>query len=426
MIAGVLSVVSLALMYLIPAPPSVITIATAFKGASFDYYGRRYRERLAHSGVKVDLRETAGAVENVKLLQDTNSGVDVAFVNGGVSDGEHAPGLLSLGVVYNIPYWLFYVAPEPLDSLSQFKGKRIAIGPIGSGTRLSAEKILAQTGVNSDTAIFSTFAGNAAVDALASSKVDAVWIIGAPAASAVQSFLRDKRFRLFDFPMAEAFTRILPELIQLKLPRGVVDVNNVIPPTDVTLVGTTTRILVRDTLHPDIVHRLLKTMIDEHNGPEIFQRSREFPMNADPEYPMAASAVDYYKNGPSLLQRYLPLWLTVHVQRLIAVLVTTVAVGLPLFNYVPRLYRWFVRERVLKLYRKLRVLEKEFRNDLSSSDIRVLQENLEGIERATNNLRVPNRFSDLLFSLKVHINLVRTRLGTRSAEARSRDAKQIS
>jgi TRAP-type uncharacterized transport system substrate-binding protein len=125
-------------------------MATAFKGASFEYYGRQYRDIFARSSVKLELLETAGSVENVALLQDPKSGVQITFVTGGVSDGKHAPGILSLGTVYNQPYWIFYSSTEPLDRLSQLKGKRIAVGPEGSGTRLSAEKILGKGGVKSE------------------------------------------------------------------------------------------------------------------------------------------------------------------------------------------------------------------------------------------------------------------------------------
>ena len=200
----IVSIVSLALVYFIPAPPSKVVMATAFKGASFEYYGRQYRDIFARSNVKLELRETAGGVENVALLQDPKSGVQIAFVTGGVSDGKHAPGILSLGTVYNQPYWIFYSSTKPLDRLSQLKGKRIAVGPEGSGTRLSAEKILGKGGVNSETATLLPFAGLAAVKALSDKKVDAVWIIGSPDATAVKSFLGNPDVRLLGFPMAEA------------------------------------------------------------------------------------------------------------------------------------------------------------------------------------------------------------------------------
>jgi len=64
-VVGIVGIVSLALAYFIPTPPSKVVMATAFKGASFEYYGRQYQEIFARSHVELELRETAGAVENL-------------------------------------------------------------------------------------------------------------------------------------------------------------------------------------------------------------------------------------------------------------------------------------------------------------------------------------------------------------------------
>jgi TRAP transporter TAXI family solute receptor len=415
-LAGTIGAVSLVLIYFFPDPPSRITIATAFKGASFDYYGRRYKERLERAGLKVDLRETAGAVDNVTLLRDPTSGVQIAFVTGGVSDGNRAPELYSLGLIYNQPFWIFYTSAEPIQHLSQLKGKRIAVGPTGSGTRFSAETIFFKSGINPENTTFLPYAGNEAVDALNDGKVDVVWIIGAPRASAVQALLTNPTVRLLSFPMADALTRMLPELVKLVLPQGVFDIDRVIPPNDISLLGTTTRILIRKDLHPEIVHLFLKAMGEEHSGQDIFQKVGEFPMGLDPEYPMAPNAIEYYRNGPSLLQRHLPLWLMVHMQRAIALLVTIVAVGVPIFTYLPRVYRWLVHSRILKIYRRLRDIEDELNSDMTRAQVIFLQAELERVERSTNILRIPMRFSEIFFSLKMHINLIRTRLATRRLE----------
>ena len=410
----IVSIISLALVYFIPAPPSKVVMATAFKGASFEYYGRQYRDIFARSSVTLELLETAGSVENVALLQDPKSGVQITFVTGGVSDGKHAPGILSLGTVYNQPYWIFYSSTEPLDRLSQLKAKRIAVGPEGSGTRLSAEKILGKGGVNSETATLLPFAGSAAVSALSDKKVDAVWIIGSPDATAVKSLLGDPDVRLLGFPMAEAYTRIFPELVRLVLPKGVVDVDRTIPADDVQLIGTTSKVLVRSDLHPEIVELLLQTMTETHSGQEIFQRSGEFPNGTDAEYPVAATAIDYYKNGPSYLRRHLPLWLSVHVQRAIAVLVAGVAIGLPLFHYLPLLYKWNMRRRLLYWYGQLKALEASF--DASPTDKHLLEKQIEieRIEDAVSRIRFPLTFTDQLYNLRSHIDIVRRKITSRA------------
>jgi TRAP transporter TAXI family solute receptor len=419
----IVSIIWIALTYFIPAPPSKVVMATAFKGASFEYYGQQYRDIFARFNVKLELRETAGGVENVALLQDPKSDVQIAFVQAGVSDGKHTPGILSLGTVYNQPYWIFYSATEPLDRLSQLKGKRIAVGPQGSGTRLAAEKILGKGGVNSETATLLPFAGLAAVNALSDKKVDAVWIIGSPDATAVKSFLGNPDVRLLGFPMAEAYTRIYPELVRLVLPKGVVDIDQTIPADDVQLIGTTTKVLVRSDLNPEIVELLLQTMTETHSRQEIFQRSGEFPNATDAEYPVAATAIDYYKNGPSYLRRHVPLWLSVHVQRAIAVLVAGVAIGLPLFHYLPLLYKWKMRRRLLHWYSQLKALEASF--DASPSDKHLLEKQIEieRIEDAVSRIRFPLTFTDQLYNLRSHIDIVRRKITSR-ANARGRMAAE--
>ena len=94
---GMVSIVSLALIYFVPATPSKVIMATGPKGSLSEYYGRQYRETFARSDVELELRETAGAPENLEFLLDPKTGVEIAYMLGGVSDGKHAPGLLSLG-----------------------------------------------------------------------------------------------------------------------------------------------------------------------------------------------------------------------------------------------------------------------------------------------------------------------------------------
>jgi TRAP-type uncharacterized transport system substrate-binding protein len=412
-IVGTVVIVSLALIYFIPAPPSKVVMATAFKGASFDYYGRQYREIFARYNVDLELRETAGAVENVKLLQDPKSGVEIAFVTGGVSDAKHAPDVLSLGTVYSQPFWIFYSSNEPLDRLAQLKGKRIAVGPVGSATRYTAEQILGKGGVNSETATFLPFAGSAADKALNDGKVDAVWIIGVPEATAVQSFLRNPNVRLMSFPTAEAFTRIFPDLTRLVLPQGVVDIDRNIPSSDVQLIATTSKVLIRSDVHPEIVQLLLQTMKDVHSGSDIFHRSGEFPNGTDTEYPVAPIAIDFYKNGPSFMQRHLPLWLSVHVQRAIAVLVTGIAIGFPLFRFLPQLYNWMTRRRLFYWYGQLKTLEASFDARPNDNHLREKQAELERIEDALSHIRFPLTFSDQLYNLRSHIDIVRRKIASR-------------
>jgi hypothetical protein len=149
---------------------------------------------------------------------------------------------------------------------------------------------------------------------------------------------------------------------------------------------------------------------------DIFQRAGEFPTQTDPEYPMAASAVDYYKNGASFLQRHLPLWMSLHVKRAFAVLVAAVAIGIPLLNFAPKLYQWFLDDHMRKLYRRLRMIEEASQTEQTTAHLVALQAELEKIDRAARVL--PRRHSSLFFDFNRHIESTRARL----VEVRSQTA----
>ena len=105
---------------------------------------------VADTGIKVELRLTDGAKENLRLLNDVNSGVQIGFVQGGISNSRLAPDLMSLGRIDHQIFWLFYPTGETITDLTQLKGKRIGLGAEGSGDRTVCEKILAVAGITYD------------------------------------------------------------------------------------------------------------------------------------------------------------------------------------------------------------------------------------------------------------------------------------
>jgi TRAP transporter TAXI family solute receptor len=407
------SAIWIALGVLFPAPPSRITIAGSFSGGHFEALAQRYQETLARSGLKVNVLPTAGSVDNLISLQDPRLGVDVAFVQGGISDGQRAPGLLSLGRIDYQVFWLFSRGQESLSDLTQLRGRRIALGPVGSGARIVCETILRAGGVTYDNASFFNFAPQEAVDALEEGRVDALFLNFAPDSSSLMRLLNNPDYRLVNMTDAEALTRIFPYLVKLVMPRGVVDFERKIPASDVNLIGTTNVVLVRDDLHPAIIDLLAKTIAEVHGTAGIFQRAGEFPSVADPEYPVAEEAREYYRNGPSFLNRYLPFWVTNIVKRLLALALAAIAIILPIFSYGPSLYKWLIEYRLRALYRRLRNIEERLHKGLDAAQIAALEEEVELLEHDMIKLALPVRHSNLYFSVKSHLNLVRIRIRSR-------------
>ena len=119
------------------APPSTITMTAGPEDSVFQINAERYAKILARNGVNLKILKSEGSLENLKRLVDPKFRVDIGFVQGGVSDGQNIEKLASLGSVSYQPLLIFYRSAAPLDLLSQLNGKRLAIGPEGSGTRIT-------------------------------------------------------------------------------------------------------------------------------------------------------------------------------------------------------------------------------------------------------------------------------------------------
>jgi uncharacterized protein len=414
------AIVWLALEILIPSPPKKITIATGQRNQIYQAIGDKYRTILARAGVDIDVRLTNGAVENLELLNDPHSGVTAGIVQGGISDGAHSPDLLSLGRINYQVYWIFYSATETLTDLRQLKGKRIALGPEGSGQRAMTEKVLEISGVSPENSTLSGLSAQDAVNAMNDGKIDALFLPFALDSPILGSLLANSRVRPMSFTEAEALTRIFPYLDRLVLPRAVIDFERIVPSTDMILIAASNVVLVRKDIHPAMIDLLARAIMETHGKPGPFQQAGEFPKLTDPEYPVSETALDFYKNGPSFLNRYLPFWMTNYARRIIAVVATVIAIVLPLFSYAPKGYKWLVNARLNSMYRRLRRIEARLQHEVTTADVSALEDDLDGVDRAIHSLAVPMRYSDVYFSVKSHLDLVRTRIGSRRAEVAAR------
>ena len=91
-----------------PAPPKHVTIGTGSKTGAYYPFGLRYREILARDGITLEVLSTAGSIENIKLLEAEEEGVQVAFAQGGGLETQKPIRTLQLSGVYiSNPYGYF-------------------------------------------------------------------------------------------------------------------------------------------------------------------------------------------------------------------------------------------------------------------------------------------------------------------------------
>lgn len=416
-LAALIAAIWIVLGFVFPPPPTTVDFASSYPGGHFQALAKRYKSILSRSGVTLNVIATDGSVENLKLLNDQKRKISIGLMQGGVGNAETAPDLLSLGRIDYQVFWLFYLASENFSDLTQLKGKRVALAPVGSGARIVCERILNKAGVTSDNSTLLYLAPEQAFSALKNKTIDALFFNFSPESAILRSLLGISDFRVMSFDDAEALARVFPYLVRLVLPRGVVDYEQKIPPTDVVLIGTTNAVLVRKELHPAIMDLLTQAMVEVHSAPGLFEHVHEFPTPADPEYTVADEARDLLKNGPAV--QYLPFWVGNYVKRAIGVFVTVIAIVLPLFSYGPRIYRWFVEYHLLALYKRLRIIERHLKGGIDAENAARLKAQIESLDRELIDMGVPVQHSDLYFMMKSHLNLVRNRLEALGTELKS-------
>jgi hypothetical protein len=263
------------------------------------------------------------------------------------------------------------------------------------------EKILEISGVTDENTTLLSLSAQESVNAINDGAIDAMFLPFALESPILRSLLASPRVRPMSFTEAEALTRIFPYLVRLVLPRGVVDFERIVPSTDMILIAASNVVLVRKDIHPAIIDLLARAIMETHGRPGPFQQAGEFPKPTDPEYPVSESALDFYKNGPTFLNRYLPFWMTNYARRMIAVAAAVVAIVLPLFSYAPKGYKWLVNERLNAMYRRLRRIEARLQHDVTAADVAALEVDLDRVDRAIHRLAVPMRYSDVYFSTSI-------------------------
>lgn len=398
--------------FLPPAPPLHLVMATSSRDEPYYAFGLRYREELARDGITLELRETAGALDNLRLLEEAGSGVDIAFTQGGIAPAQGGEKVRAIASVFLEPLWLFSRRPISPESIESLRGLRVAIGPEGSGTREMFEELLAVNGMSPDDLTLVPLADRAAAEALGADRVDVVAVV-TPAADPVLADLAAlPDIRLLDLVNVRGYGQRFRYLREVTLYRGVLDFGRGVPDRDITMIAPVAALVARADLHPALVDALAAAALEIHSPGDLFAEPRAFPTATHPQIPTIRGARAYLEHGPSFLQRWLPIWAASLAERSLVVLIPLLTLLLPLVRALPRLIDWRIRSRAYRWYRELRAIEREAgRLEPGDTARRAdLLRRLDEVDRRVLNISMPLSRSDLLYNLRQHLDLVRGRL----------------
>lgn len=403
----------IAIKFVRPAPPNTIVISAGAPGSSNLATAEKYRKIIETHGVKVEILESLGSLENLQRLIDPAFKVDVAFVQGGLTDGVDITGLMSLGSMFPQPVMVYYRQRKPVERLSQLRGKRLAIGPEGSGTRALMLKLLKANAMDGEPTVLLELAGEEAAEALIAGSVDAAFLTGDSATGKVMRRLRQTPgIELMSFEQSRGYVRKFRFLSRLTLPEGSIDLGANFPPKNYQLIGPTVELVARETLHPALSDLLISAAREVHGEPGLFRDAGEFPAPLERDFPISPDAQRYYKSGAQFIYKKLPFWLASLVDRLLVVGVPLLVLIIPATRIVPPLYRWRVRSRIYRWYGALMAIERDTLRDFTPEQREQILKRLDEIDESVNNIKTPLSFADQLYVLRDHISMVRHRIET--------------
>lgn len=443
-----------------PMVPGRIVMATG--NPIYHGLAETYRADIERNGVTLELRRDLEGFDTLKALVDPNSPVNAGFVKGGVvgsmqgrlagtkskdwREGE-LEKLRSIGRLMYEPIWVFTRGDMPIASLRDLAGKRVLVGTRQSGARRLALQLLRANGLETRTNIppgvtvdparrVTTLEEELTADAsqFKAGTADAAILISAPDTERMQKLLREPNIRLMNFEEeAMAYSNRFPAIGKVVLPTGSVEFSPLIPSADITLLATTTALVVRANMDPALVNLLTHAVLnhprsgfDAAGDPILFHKAAEFPSVNDPEFQVSKDARLIHKSGelPLILRLVAPAnqrfgisfsitaFMSAHGAKLV-LFIPVIAVLLPLMRALPSVYNWIVRRRLLYWYRQLKLLERQVDSAEAFAHVEQSRAEVERIDAAVRRIRVPLAYSDRVYDLRGHIDLVRKQLDAR-------------
>jgi TRAP-type uncharacterized transport system substrate-binding protein len=405
-------VILLVVLTRLTAPPEFDFLAGP-EDSTFYRDAMRFKEILAREGVQLNVIETRGSLDNLRLLlaseeptaafMDAVGAIELAETqaareSGGDPDDIVSPfdELTSLGAIYLQPIWIFVLADSVLAGVEEMNDARLGVGPKGSTSRMLAE-LLTQD-VRDDVSIELVEVAGAdeiveideVINALQSGQVQAVIAAGQPQNRVIDGLLRAPGIRATNVRRAEAYALHFPYLVPVRLPEGGYDLGDNIPADNLLTIAASTELIVKDLFPPPLADLLLQATREVHGEASLFTERDAFPNPHMVSIELSTSAARYYESGPPLLRKYLPFQLATWIDRFIMVVVAFGSIAIAVFSILPKLIEMHLDRQLQAAYRRMEEVEKAF---FAGSDPSTLLAVLDDVDNDTADIRIRLRSS---------------------------------
>lgn len=291
-----------------------LSIATGDTGGVYYAYGGGLAKVVSEHvpGVRATAESTAASVDNLKLIRDgkaeiaftlADTAADAAKGQGPFAGASPVPARALAVLYYN--YLHLVTLDARIVSLADLRGRVVSMGLPGSGTEITARRVLSATGLDPDRDVTRRGLGpTQGADALKDGKLDALfWSGGLPTPAFLDlAHSPNVRMRLVPTgPALEALRGAHGDLYRsLEIPAGAyrgVD-------TAVPVVGVANLLVVRDDMSEDLAYRLTRVLFEHQVDlaavhPEAKKLSLETAVKGSP-LEFHPGALRYYRERGAL------------------------------------------------------------------------------------------------------------------------------
>ena len=421
LVPAVIVIIS-ALIYINPFPNQKTFLAIGQEGSGTEKIGKEFSNYFNSLGLTLTIENTTGLEAGLQQLGNTESRINASFVTSGTASGKDFPNLVSLGSVQIAPLWFFYRgnAINVDDPFEFYLNKRIGVGADGTVTNKLFTRLMEMNNPGTgNRPNFQKLAHSDAAKQLREGKLDAIFIVNSYDSEIIQSLLSDPAIKLMNFPLADAYAKKLPFLQKVVVPRASIDIDDIRPATDITLLASSVNLLIQKDVHPAIPWAFLLASEDFNlTTDHFFNSAGKYPDYKDKSFPLSPIANRFYISGQPSLFNYFPIWLAALLENMWFWLLAIFLVILPIIYKATGL-RSFISQKLLwKHFWVLRYLEDELNGAATKNAIEAIIIRIENLDSLVSNTWVEDK------DLRHYYNLSRCIASTLS-DARNKLGQHI-
>jgi TRAP transporter TAXI family solute receptor len=319
-----------------------LTLAAGARGGESYILGnalKRVVERH-YPKVRIDLLETGGTVENLRMLDSGRAQLAAAQ-----SDVLPGPRARAVAVLYNDAFQLLVPADSPLKSFVALRGRRIALAPSG-GQFQSFLRVAEHFGLHPGDFQFVGTTDERADEAFLKGEADAIFRVRALGNPSIRRLVRSDKVRFLRIEHAAAMKIKYPSFQNVVIPEGSYLGDPAVPAEDIPTVAVERTLLARDTASAASIQAVTSVLLERRGEvmeevPASMEEIRLLLVQVRRPETQAGLGPPLHPGAKAFYDKDKPSFLLAHADYVGLIL----TVGLMAGSWIWELKRWMQREQ---------------------------------------------------------------------------------